>query len=101
MQTTSGSAAFVIDDKRKTVSHPKRGVKRLSPQQFWLLAFLHAHKGEVFSVRDLLERVWFAPDYSTTSDDVVRMTVMGIRKRLGRDAIETVPNYGYGVGIDS
>lgn len=99
--TTSGSSAYIVDDQRKTVSHPDLGVRRVSPQQFWLLSFLHAHKGQVFTPRELMEQVWFEPDYSTAHVDVVRVTVMEIRKRLGRDVIETVPSYGYGVGIDS
>lgn len=95
----SGSAAYAVDENQKTVNHPERGVSRVSPQQFRLLSFLHAHSGRIFSARELLENVWREPPDSAASDDVVRMTVMGLRRKLGKDVVDTVPFYGYGVGI--
>ena len=71
----------------------------ITPAEFTLIGFLMAHAGEVFSSRQLLERVW---GYPTGSGDaaVVRWHIKNLRAKIEPDPakplyVRTVPRYGY------
>ena len=71
----------------------------LTPAEFGLLGFLMAHAGEVFSSRQLMERVWgYQP--GTGDPAVVRWHMKNLRTKIEPDPasplyIRTVPHYGY------
>jgi DNA-binding response OmpR family regulator len=73
----------------------------LTGSEFALLEFLVRNKGKVFSPEALLNRVW-ASD-SDTSPDMVKATVMRIRRKLGENADESVIRsvFGEGYRVDS
>ncbi len=71
----------------------------LTPAEFALVGFLMAHAGEVFSSRQLLERVW---GYPAASGDaaVVRWHMKNLRAKIEPDParplyVRTVPHFGY------
>ncbi len=72
---------------------------KLLPKEFSLLAFLIKHKGQVFSVEDLLNRVWSSESDSST--DAVRQCVTRLRRKLDSadqpSIIVTVTGLGYKV----
>jgi len=66
----------------------------LSPKEFALLRYFMSDPGAVFSQEDLLEHVW--DENADPFTAVVRMTIMGLRRKLGPPAlIETVTGVGY------
>jgi two-component system alkaline phosphatase synthesis response regulator PhoP len=71
----------------------------VTPAEFALLAFMMAHPGEVFSARQLLDRVWGYPP-GTSDPGLVRWHVKNLREKIEQDPakpifIRTVPRYGY------
>ena len=71
----------------------------ITPAEFTLLGFLMAHAGEVFSSRQLLERVWGYPR-GIGDAAVVRWHMKNLRAKIEPDPakplyIRTVPRYGY------
>ena len=66
----------------------------LSPKEFGVLEELLRADGAVVSTEDLLERVW--DEHTDPFSNVVRVTVMTLRKRLGEPPIiHTVVGAGY------
>lgn len=94
---TSGSGAYTLDDNQKLVIRPDGTKVRVTVTGFNLLKFLHEHSGRLFTTVELLELVWGTPWLNRTNVD---HQVSTLRKRAGWDVIDTVPNYGYGVGIE-
>jgi len=71
----------------------------ITPAEFTLIGFLMAHAGEVFSSRQLLERVWGYPAGSGDAA-VVRWHMKNLRAKIEPAPaaplyIRTVPRYGY------
>lgn len=71
----------------------------VTPAEFGLLGFLLAHAGEVFSSRQLMERVWGYPP-GTGDAAVVRWHMKNLRVKIELDPAEpvyirTVPHHGY------
>ncbi len=95
--STSGSAAYEIDQDAKIIRHPEKGEFRVGRMAFKLLTFLHANKGKVFTAMELLEKVWEWPN-CYYDDILVRETIYHLRKQVAPDVIDTVRYYGYGVG---
>ncbi len=65
----------------------------LSPRESLLVQHLMRQQGEVCTRVELLQQVWdyaFEPD-----DDVVDLTVQGLRNKLPRELIRTVGHAGY------
>ena len=65
----------------------------LSTREFALAEVLMRHLGQVMSRQQLLDRVWgyhFEP-----GSNVVDVNVRNLRRKLGRDCIETVRGLGY------
>ncbi len=86
-------AGIALDPARHTVERDGRSVD-LSPKEFAVLEVLLAAEGAVVSAEELLERAW--DDSIDPFTNVVRVTVMTLRKRLGEPAvIETVVGSGY------
>src|SRR3954452_21380668 len=86
-------AGLRVDPFRREVYRDGRFVA-LTRKQFAVLEVLVAAEGGVVSAEDLLERAWDANADPFTN--AVRITVSGLRKRLGEPwIIATVPGVGY------
>lgn len=74
---------------------------KLLPKEFSLIAFLIKHRGQVFSVDDLLNRVWSSESDSST--DAVRQCITRLRRKLDSEGqpsvIVTVTGLGYKVEL--
>ena len=91
-------AGVRVDPASREVSREGRRID-LSPKEFGVLEELMRAEGTVVSAEELLERVW--DEYTDPFSNVVRVTVMTLRKRLGEPAvIETVVGAGYRIGAD-
>jgi len=72
---------------------------RLTPKQFALLSVLASEPGRVFSESEILAAAWPDSAYADARD--IKQYVYLLRRRLaeirpdGRDAIVTVPGFGY------
>src|SRR5437667_4434441 len=86
-------AGLRVDPFRREVYRDGRYVA-LTRKQFAVLEVLVAAEGGVVSADELLERAWDEHDDPVTY--AVRITVSGLRKRLGEPwIIATVPGAGY------
>ena len=83
-----------IDDAERTVRRAGGPDVELSAREAALLGVLAARPRQVFSRRDLLERVFD----SAGSDNAVDTYVHYCRRKLGRDVISTVRGLGYRLG---
>jgi len=78
-----------------------RGQEELNllAKEISLLEFLVRHRGQVFSVDDLLNKVWHSE--SDSSEDAVRQCVTRLRKKIDGEGenslIVTVKGLGYKV----
>ncbi len=86
-------AGVQLDPAAHTVTRDGREVG-LTPKEFGVLAELMRAEGAVVSSEELLERVW--DENADPFSNVVRVTVMTLRKRLGEPpVIDTVVGAGY------
>jgi len=86
-------AGVHLDPAAHTVTRDGREVG-LTPKEFGVLAELMRAEGAVVSSEELLERVW--DENADPFSNVVRVTVMTLRKRLGEPpVIDTVVGAGY------
>jgi two-component system OmpR family response regulator len=71
----------------------------LLAKELALLEFLMRHKDQIFSVDDLLDKVWHSE--SDSSEDAVRQCVTRVRRKMDVDGkpsiITTVKGMGYKV----
>jgi two-component system, OmpR family, response regulator VanR len=82
-----------LDPGRRTASRAGRDLG-LAPKELGVLEALMRADGTVVSAEELLERVWDANVDPFTN--IVRMTVMKLRRKLGEPPIvHTVPGAGY------
>ena len=94
----------LILDRRTRYARTPKGMVRLPPKQFQLLAYLMQHPGEVLSRRDLMAAVW-KTDYmgDTRTLDV---HIRWLRQRIEEDPskpkfIRTVRGSGYCLDVDA
>ena len=78
---------------------------RLTPVQYDLLYHLMTHPGEIFSPSRLLDEIWDYPS-DAGSPDLVRVHIKNLRNRVeinprAPEFIQTIPGYGYTVGLGS
>ena len=85
-------AGLRLDPFRREVYRDGRYVA-LTRKQFAVLEVLVAAEGGVVSAEELLERAW--DENADPFTNAVRITVSGLRKRLGDTSIETVVGRGY------
>ena len=86
-------AGLRLDPFRREVYRDGRLVA-LTRKQFAVLEVLVAAEGGVVSAEDLLERAW--DENADPFTNAVRITVSGLRKRLGEPwIVATVPGAGY------
>ena len=65
----------------------------LTAREFALLEYLMRHPGEVVSKTELLDHVWDAA--METAPNAVEVYVGYLRRKIGRDRLETVRGAGY------
>lgn len=86
-------AGLRVDPFRREVFRDGRYVA-LTRKQFAVLEILVAAEGGVVSAEELLERAW--DENADPFTNAVRITVSGLRKRLGEPpVVATVPGVGY------
>ncbi len=84
----------VTVDPARRVASPDGRFLRLTNKELAVLEILVAADGAVVSAEELLERAW--DEHADPFTNAVRVTVMKLRKKLGRPPlIETVPGAGY------
>ena len=89
-------AGLRVDPFRREVYRDGRYVA-LTRKQFAVLEVLVAAEGGVVSAEDLLARAW--DENADPFTNAVRITVSGLRKRLGEPwIVVTVPGVGYRIG---
>ena len=80
------------DTARRLASRAGRALD-LTPKEFGMLEVLATAQGRVVSAEELLERVW-----DTNADpftNAVRVTMVGLRRKLGEPGIDTLRGQGY------
>ena len=82
----------VVDGPARRATRAGRDLG-LSLKEFGVLEVLAAAPGAVVSSEELLERVW--DENTDPFTTVVRVTMMGLRRKLGEPGIETVRGAGY------
>lgn len=73
--------------------------KSLSPQEYRLLAYLMTHAGRVVTQQELAEHLHGARE--DRDSNAVEVLVGRVRRKLGRDLIETRRGFGYIVATDA
>jgi DNA-binding response OmpR family regulator len=80
-------------DRHRRVVMSNGSTIALSPKEFLLLEYLMRKQGEVCSRPELLQEIWgyhFDP-----GTNVLDVYVRRVRRKVGRDLIETIRNVGY------
>ncbi|MCE7081266.1 response regulator transcription factor [Streptomyces sp. ST2-7A] len=86
-------AGIRLDPNRREVLRDGRLI-HLAPKEFAVLEVLMRAEGSVVSAEQLLEKAW--DEHTDPFTNVVRVTVMTLRRRLGEPpVITTVPGAGY------
>jgi DNA-binding response OmpR family regulator len=90
------TAGVRLDPSRREVTRDGRPVA-LAPKEFAVLEVLLRAGGAAVSAEQLLEKAW--DENADPFTNVVRVTVMTLRKRLGEpQVIKTLPGAGYRIG---
>jgi DNA-binding response OmpR family regulator len=87
---TAGQLALDPATRRVTISGAEI---RLTVREYALLEYLMRRQGEVVSKTELLDHVWDAS--LQTAPNAVEVYVGYLRRKLGRDCLETVRGAGY------
>jgi len=90
-------AGIVLDLRTRKAAVGDRVIE-LSAKEFIMTEMFMRHPGQVLSRQQLLSNVW-GYDYDSGSN-VVDVYVGYLRKKLGRDLIETVRGMGYRLVVD-
>ncbi len=98
-QTKFHIGAITLDSNTQEVLKDKKKVD-LSPKEYALLEYLFRNQGVVQDRPSMLEHVWGGRDdllFSQTVD----VHIAYLRRKLGKEAIRTVPGKGYVVDASS
>ena len=91
----------VLNTVKHTVTVDENSV-HLHPKEFAILELLLKHKSQVFSVDNLLDRLWKSESDATV--DSVRTTVKRLRQKIDKEGqpslLRTVHGFGYKIGDD-
>jgi two-component system, OmpR family, response regulator len=91
--TVMRSGSVEVDPGTRRVLREGREVE-ITAREFELLSYLTRHAGRVVSKTELYEHVWESHDPGRGLN-VVEVYVGYLRRKLGREAIETVRGVGY------
>jgi two-component system, OmpR family, response regulator len=83
---------LTLDPARRRVAHAGEEIT-LTAREYALLEYLMRRPGEVVSKTELLDHVWDAS--IDTAPNAVEVYVGYLRRKLGRDSLETVRGAGY------
>ena len=83
---------LTLDPARRRVAHGGEEIT-LTAREYALLEYLMRRPGEVVSKTELLDHVWDAS--LDTAPNAVEVYIGYLRRKLGRDALETVRGAGY------
>jgi len=83
--------AFRLDLKDRSLTREHEQVP-LAPKVFDVLVFLIERRGHLVEKDELMQKVW--PD-SFVEEGSLSRAIWALRKAIGRDAIQTVPKFGY------
>jgi two-component system, OmpR family, response regulator len=78
-----------IDDK----------IVKLSPKEYCLLEFLFRNKGCALERTRLISHIWGAREDQLIFSQTLDVHIAYLRKKLGKDCIQTVPGRGYMIPI--
>ncbi|MFA6039365.1 MAG: response regulator transcription factor [Candidatus Peribacteraceae bacterium] len=92
-QARLSAAGVTVDTNTQEVWKGKKKVE-LSPKEYALFEFLLRNKGQVQDRPRIIEHVWGGRDELMFSQ-TVDVHVAYLRRKLGKDAIKTVPGKGY------
>ena len=84
---------LALDTIRKNITIDGE-LLQLTKTEFEILSLLLSHRGQVFSRREVLERVW--PQDVIVSDRTVDVNITRLRKKIGRYGSCIVSRQGYG-----
>lgn len=90
--------SITMDTNARTVVKGKKKIL-LSPKEYGLLEFLLRHKGVVKDRPSILSHVWGDSDALMFSQ-TVDVHIAYLRRKLGKNIIETVPGTGYRIPED-
>ena len=98
-------SGYILNTKTYELTTPSNQKIRLTPVQYDLLYHLMTHPGEIFSPTRLLNEIWDYPS-DAGSPDLVRVHIRNLRNRIeinprAPSFIQTIPGYGYSVGLFS
>jgi len=97
-QVVLQTGKVTLDTNTREVRKGKKKVE-LSPKEFALFEFLLRNKGTAQDRPRIIEHVWGGRDELMFSQ-TVDVHVAYVRRKLGKDVIETIPGKGYLVPID-
>lgn len=86
------AGALSLDPSRQRV-HLRGEEVRLTAREFQVLHFLMRNAGDVVTKADVLENVW--DEFYEGDDNLIEVYVGYLRRKVGRDFIETVRGAGY------
>ena len=91
---------FAIDSARREATLNDR-IIQLTAWEFKLLYFLASHSGQSWSRQQLIEKIWGWNCHDTGEDQLVRVHIAQIRKKMiqvdanASQFIKTIRGYGY------
>jgi two-component system OmpR family response regulator len=89
---------LTLDPARRRVT--RAGVEiGLTTREYGLLQYLMRRAGDVVSKTELLDHVWDANE--ETAPNAVEVYIGYLRRKLGRDVLETVRGAGYRLSVDT
>lgn len=98
-ETALESNGVVLNPNTKTVTHDDKPIE-LAPKEYALLEFLLRNKGVVQSRASIIEHVWGESEAAMFSQ-TLDVHIAYLRKKLGKDVINTVPGSGYMIPEDA
>ena len=88
---------FCVDSERKLVTVDRRQI-RLTPKDLGIVSLLAAHRGRIFSRREILDDVWGGE--SQVLERTVDVHIAHIRHQLGKWGSLIVGHQGYGYSME-
>lgn len=83
-----------LDEERRQVSTDGRGWQPLTATEFRLLRYLMHHPDRVLSKAQLLDQL-YSMEQDAPAPNLVEVYIAKLRRRLGKDAIQTRRGQGY------
>jgi two-component system OmpR family response regulator len=83
-----------IDLAAKNITIKDKTVK-LSPTEYRIIEYLVLNRGKAKETQEIYEAVWGNEDQDALFSDSLKVHITRLRKKLGHDAVKTVPTGGY------